>query len=156
MSAIALPKTTEGLKNLGRLQDIPMVRQLLTLGVTAAAIALGLWLFFWTGVGNASTFQMIPGLMRLETARLMPNSPAGERLKAAELESAAIIGFASAIGAYGGFFIPLGFATSMGAFGGPTVALYIFMTFYATCLVMNWVFYARPNSILNKLEKKVA
>jgi len=115
-----------------------------------------LWLFFWTGVGNASTFQMIPGLMRLETARLMPNSPAGERLKAAELESAAIIGFASAIGAYGGFFIPLGFATSMGAFGGPTVALYIFMTFYATCLVINWVFYARPKSILNKLEKKVA
>ena len=28
MSVIALPKTTEGLKNLGRLQDIPMVRQL--------------------------------------------------------------------------------------------------------------------------------
>ena len=48
MSAIALPKTTEGLKNLGRLQDIPLVRHLLTLGTVAAAIALGLWLFFWT------------------------------------------------------------------------------------------------------------
>ena len=48
MSAIALPKTADGLKNLGRLQDIPLVRQLLTLGVTAAAIGLGLWLFFWT------------------------------------------------------------------------------------------------------------
>lgn len=48
MSAIALPKTTESLKNLGRLQDIPVVRQLLTLGTVAAAIALGLWLFFWT------------------------------------------------------------------------------------------------------------
>ena len=48
MSAIALPKSTEGLKNLGRLQDIPLVRQLLTLGTVAAAIALGLWLFFWT------------------------------------------------------------------------------------------------------------
>ena len=115
-----------------------------------------LWLFFWTGVGNASTFQMIPGLMRLEMGRLMPDSSAGERLKAAELESAAIIGFASAIGAYGGFFIPLGFATSMGAFGGPTVALYIFMTFYATCLAVNWAFYARAKSILNKLENKVA
>ena len=59
MSAIALPKTTEGLKNLGRLQDIPMVRQLLTLGVTAAAIALGLWLFFWT---QKPTYAPLPGL----------------------------------------------------------------------------------------------
>lgn len=59
MSAIALPKTTEGLKNLGRLQDIPMVRQLLTLGVTAAAIALGLWLFSWT---QKPTYAPLPGL----------------------------------------------------------------------------------------------
>lgn len=59
MSAIALPKTTEGLKNLGRLQDIPLVRQLLTLGVTAAAIALGLWLFFWT---QKPTYTPLPGL----------------------------------------------------------------------------------------------
>ncbi len=59
MSAIALPKNTEGLKNLGRLQDIPLVRQLLTLGVTAAAIALGLWLFFWT---QKPTYAPLPGL----------------------------------------------------------------------------------------------
>lgn len=59
MSAIALPKTTEGLKNLGRLQDIPLVRQLLTLGVTAAAIALGLWLFFWT---QKPAYAPLPGL----------------------------------------------------------------------------------------------
>lgn len=59
MSAIALPKTTDGLKNLGRLQDIPLVRQLLTLGVTAAAIGLGLWLFFWT---QKPSYAPLPGL----------------------------------------------------------------------------------------------
>ena len=48
MSVIALPNSPGGLKNIGRLQDIPAVRQLLTLGIVAAAIALGLWLFFWT------------------------------------------------------------------------------------------------------------
>ena len=48
MSVVALPNTPAGLKNIGRLQDIPAVRQLLTLAVVAAAIALGLWLFFWT------------------------------------------------------------------------------------------------------------
>jgi flagellar M-ring protein FliF len=46
MSVIALPKNN--LKDIGRLQDIPAVRQLILLSVVAAAIALGLWLFFWT------------------------------------------------------------------------------------------------------------
>lgn len=59
MSAIALPKTADSLKQLGRLQDIPLVRQLLTLGVTAAAIALGLWLFFWT---QRPAYAPLPGL----------------------------------------------------------------------------------------------
>ncbi|NUS39223.1 MAG: flagellar M-ring protein FliF [Lysobacter sp.] len=48
MSVIALPKTPGGLKDIGRLQDIPAVRQLMLLAVAAAAIGLGLCLFFWT------------------------------------------------------------------------------------------------------------
>lgn len=47
MTALALPKS-DSLKDLGRLQDIPAVRQLALLGIVAAAIALGLWLFFFT------------------------------------------------------------------------------------------------------------
>jgi NNP family nitrate/nitrite transporter-like MFS transporter len=108
-----------------------------------------IWLFFWTGVGNASTFQMIPALVRADMPRLLPLAPPAERLKAAELEGAAIVGFSSAIGAYGGFFIPLAFANSMKATGGPVTALYIFLAFYITCAVVNWVFYARRRSILN-------
>ncbi len=115
-----------------------------------------LWLFFWTGVGNASTFQMIPALVRADMPRLMPNATAEERLKSSELESAAIVGFSSAIGAYGGFFIPLAFASSMGATGGPATALYIFLGFYLTCAAVNWVFYARKNSILNPTSNKAA
>ncbi|HEY5612818.1 MAG TPA: flagellar basal-body MS-ring/collar protein FliF [Lysobacter sp.] len=49
MSVIALPKgTASSLRDLGRLQDIPAVRQLGLFAMVAAAIALGLWLFFWT------------------------------------------------------------------------------------------------------------
>ncbi|GAB3093942.1 flagellar basal-body MS-ring/collar protein FliF [Lysobacter terrae] len=48
MSVVALPKSASGLKDLGYLQDIPAVRQLGLLVVVAGAIALGLWLFFWT------------------------------------------------------------------------------------------------------------
>lgn len=49
MSVIPLPKNaTESLKELGPLQEIPVVRQLGVFALVAAAIALGLWLFFWT------------------------------------------------------------------------------------------------------------
>ena len=49
MSVIALPKGTgTSLRDLGRLQDIPAVRQLGLFALVAATIALGLWLFFWT------------------------------------------------------------------------------------------------------------
>jgi flagellar M-ring protein FliF len=48
MSVIALPKSSANLRDIGRLQDIPAVRQLGLLAMVAATIALGLWLFFWS------------------------------------------------------------------------------------------------------------
>lgn len=48
MSMILLPKGTASLRDLGRLQDIPAVRQIGLFALVAATIALGLWLFFWT------------------------------------------------------------------------------------------------------------
>ena len=53
MSVIALPKNAaSNLKDLGPLQDIPVVRQIGLFALVAAAIALGLWLFFWTQKPN--------------------------------------------------------------------------------------------------------
>jgi len=65
MNAIALPKTADDLKKLGQLQEIPWVRQLLTLGMAATAIALGLWLFFWT---QKPAYVPLPGLDAKATA----------------------------------------------------------------------------------------
>lgn len=115
----------------------------------ALFFAAFLWLFFWTGVGNASTFQMIPAIMRSDMPRLMPTADPATRLKAAEMESAAIVGFSSAIGAFGGFFIPKAFGDSLKATGGPETALLIFLGFYLSCVVVNWVFYARRSSMLH-------
>jgi len=108
-----------------------------------------MWLFAWTGIGNASTFQMIPAVVRADMPRLMPDADAPTRLKAAEMEAAAIIGFSSAIGAFGGFFIPKAFGDSLKATGGADTALYIFLAFYLSCAVVNWAFYARKGSMLH-------
>ena len=75
-------------------------------------------LFFATGVGNASTFQMIPNIMRKEIDRLMPQADLATRIRQSEKESAAITGFTSAIAAFGAFFIPKAYGTSIGLTGG--------------------------------------
>ena len=103
-------------------------------------------LFFLTGVGNASTFQMIPSIMRREIPRLMPQLDQAATLKQAERESAAIIAFTSAIAAYGAFFIPKAYGTSISMTGAPDGALWTFLWFYVICVVITWIFYSRKNA----------
>ncbi len=103
-------------------------------------------LFFLTGVGNASTFQMIPSIMRQEVPRLMPQLDEAASLKQSERESSAIIAFTSAIAAYGAFFIPKAYGTSIAMTGGPAAALWLFGAFYAVCVVITWVYYSRKSA----------
>ena len=108
--------------------------------------AMFMLLFFATGVGNASTFQMIPSIMRQEVKRLMPGLDDTQFVRQAERESAAIIAFTSAIAAYGAFFIPKAYGTSITLTGGPELALYAFMAFYGLCVVMTWFYYTRAKA----------
>ncbi len=110
-------------------------------------------LFFLTGVGNASTFQMIPSIMRKEIARLMPGVSDDDRLKTAERESAAIIAFTSAIAAYGAFFIPKAYGTSITMTGAPHGALWAFFGFYVICLALTFLVYSRPGGMLFDIER---
>ena len=110
-------------------------------------------LFFLTGVGNASTFQMIPAIMGREIPRLMPDLDAAASRKQAERESAAIIAFTSAIAAYGAFFIPKLYGTSIAVTGAPNGALWAFLGFYVICLILTWIFYTRPGGLLHDLER---
>jgi MFS transporter, NNP family, nitrate/nitrite transporter len=139
----------------------------MALGVLAVLYAIGqrdftvffasfLFLFCMTGVGNASTFQMIPAIMRKEVARLEPNLNPAERVRQSDKEAAAIIGFTSAIGAYGAFFIPKSFGTSIAATGGAEWALYGFLGFYVTCVLATWWFYTRRGGLLYDVEHGVA
>ena len=112
-----------------------------------------LFLFAAAGVGNASTFQMIPAIMRKEVARLEPGLDAAERVKQSDKEAAAIIGFTSAIAAYGAFFIPKSFGTSIAVTGGAEIALYGFLAFYVSCIAITWWFYTRRGGLLFDIER---
>jgi len=103
-------------------------------------------LFFATGVGNASTFQMIPSIFRQEVPRLMPELSEDEQLVHAERESAATIGFTSAIAAYGAFFIPKAFGSSLDLTGSAASALVGFIVFYIICTALTWFYYSRKGA----------
>jgi NNP family nitrate/nitrite transporter-like MFS transporter len=119
----------------------------------AGFFAMFVFLFFVSGVGNASTFQMIPAIMRKEMDRLMPGADGATRVRQAEKESAAIIGFSSAVAAYGAFFIPKGYGTSIALTGGPEAALWGFLVFYVTCIALTWWVYTRPGGLLHDIER---
>jgi len=119
-----------------------------------AFFASFLVLFFASGVGNASTFQMIPAIMRIEVARTLPGLSAEEARRQAERESAAITGFTSAIAAFGAFFIPKGYGTSIALTGSPDAALWAFALFYVTCILITWAVYSRRGGMLHDLERR--
>ncbi|MBK6289438.1 MAG: MFS transporter [Gammaproteobacteria bacterium] len=114
-----------------------------------------LFLFFVTGVGNASTFQMIPAIMRKEVAKLCPGLSPAEQQKQSDKESAAIIGFTSAIAAYGAFFIPKSYGTAIALTGKVDAALHGFLLFYASCLFITWYCYTRRGALLWDVERRV-
>ncbi|MDO9710809.1 nitrate/nitrite transporter [Paracraurococcus lichenis] len=110
-------------------------------------------LFLLTGIGNASTFQMIPAIMTKEMARLMPGAGAAERRQQAEREGAAIIGFTSAIAAFGAFFVPKAYGSAIALTGRPQAALWAFAIFYLTCIALTWAAYTRRGGLLHAIER---
>lgn len=106
-------------------------------------------LFITTGVGNGSTFRMVPVIFMTERQRAAVGKDQQtheQAIKDANKEAAAVLGFSSAIGAYGGFFIPKSYGTSIAMTGGPEGALYGFAIFYLTCIALTWWYYSRRNA----------
>jgi NNP family nitrate/nitrite transporter-like MFS transporter len=103
-------------------------------------------LFVFSGVGNGSTYKMIPAIFRgqarvaIETAGAEPG-PA--YLRARRL-SGAVIGIAGAIGALGGLFINLAFRQSFMTAQSGDPAFWSFLAFYVVCIAVTYVVYLRP------------
>ena len=90
-------------------------------------VAAMLALFFFTGIGNASTFKQMP--------MIFPPRQAG-----------GVIGFTGALAAYGPFAVSIMIGQSIHWTGGVTAFFWIAAVFYFVNLVINWWFYARPGA----------
>lgn len=83
-------------------------------------------LFLTTGIGNGSTFRSIPYIFSKEQA-------------------GPVLGWTSAIAAYGAFIIPKVFGQQINS-GTPEYALYGFAAFYIFCFILNWYYYQRKGA----------
>ncbi|MDR6536717.1 MFS transporter [Variovorax soli] len=106
-------------------------------------------LFLTTGIGNGSTFRMIPVIFLNQAMRGVRPDDAdavARATKEGNTEGAATLGFTAAMAAYGGFFIPKSYGTSISLTGSPDAALYIFVVFYLVCIAITWWNYSRKNA----------
>lgn len=110
-----------------------------------AFYAVFMGLFLTAGLGSGSTFQMIAVIFRQITIyRVKMKGGSDEQAqKEAVTETAAALGFISAIGAVGGFFIPQAFGMSLNMTGSPVGAMKVFLIFYIVCVLLTWLVYGR-------------
>ncbi|MBL7259343.1 nitrate/nitrite transporter [Paractinoplanes lichenicola] len=92
-------------------------------------------LFIFSGIGNGSTYKMIPAIFK----RKHPHDDHEARRL-----SGAVIGIAGAIGAFGGVLVNLAFRQSFLTTKEADAAYVAFIAFYAVCVLVTWAVYLRP------------
>ncbi|MFC5287354.1 MFS transporter [Actinokineospora guangxiensis] len=117
--------------------------------VTAGSFALFFGsfvaLFVLSGMGNGTTYRMIPAIFTAEVrarAAETGEDPAAA-VKRGKRQSAAVVGIAGAVGAFGGVLVNLVFKFSLESTRTLTPALVAFVAFYAVCVGVTWWFYLR-------------
>lgn len=123
------------------------------LGVQAKSLELFfvsfLVLFLSTGVGNGSTYRMIPSIFgRLQQAK-------GEDTDESRLDfkrqSAGAVGIISAVGAFGGFAIPFVYMIARNMTGSIVPALQIYVVVFVAMAVLTWAMYLRPGATMRNV-----
>jgi NNP family nitrate/nitrite transporter-like MFS transporter len=104
-------------------------------------------LFGFSGIGNGSTYKMIPAIFRARATLAVGAGadPAGADRDARRL-SAALIGVAGAVGAFGGVLVNLAFRQSFLAYHNGNAAYIAFIACYALCFGLTWLVYLRPSA----------
>lgn len=102
-------------------------------------------LFICAGIGNGSTYRMIPIIYITENCLLADNGQQthAQAINNANKQSGIVVGITSAFAAYGAFFIPKSYGTSIRLTGEPQAALWGFIGFYVICVTLTWRHYYR-------------
>ncbi|HMW58673.1 MAG TPA: NarK family nitrate/nitrite MFS transporter [Leptospiraceae bacterium] len=108
--------------------------------------AMFLILFVAAGIGNGSTYRMIPIIYMRKNNAHEGATATTESLNRANRQSGVVVGITSAIAAYGAFFVPKSYGTSIELTGGPSGALILFLAFYIGCLAATYYFYYRKKA----------
>ncbi len=99
-----------------------------------------MFLFVATGVGNGSTYRMISRIFKVK-GELAGGDP--ETMVHMRRQAAGALGVISAIGAFGGFVVPLAYAWSKSQFGGIEPALRFYIAFFVALFAVTWFRYLR-------------
>ncbi len=116
-------------------------------GVFPVFLAMFLVVFACTGVGNGSTYKMIPAIHRTDAmGATTADSPERElAVLDATKRSSAAVGIIGAVGAIGGFLIPITFNSPWVSepLAATRSAFAVFAGFYVLCAVVTWAVYCR-------------
>jgi NNP family nitrate/nitrite transporter-like MFS transporter len=111
-----------------------------------AYIAGFILLFILSGIGNGSTYKMIPSIFEAK-AQGRDEWSRDEKAAWSRSMSGALIGFAGAIGALGGVFINVVLRASyVSDAKSATNAFWVFLGFYVICAIVTWVVFLRIQS----------
>ncbi|MFR9797255.1 nitrate/nitrite transporter [Streptomyces sp. MS06] len=98
-------------------------------------------LFVLTGIGNGSTFKMIPGIYAAKAAAKGITGEAAHVF--ARRMSGASMALIGSVGAFGGVAINLSLRQSFLSSGNGTGAFVGFLAYYGLCFVVTWAVYLR-------------
>lgn len=112
-------------------------------GQMIAYVAGFILLFILSGIGNGSTYKMIPSIFEAK-AQGHDEWSRDEKAAWSRKMSGALIGFAGAVGALGGVFINMVLRASyVGSAKSATNAFWVFLCFYVVCAIVTWVVFLR-------------
>jgi NNP family nitrate/nitrite transporter-like MFS transporter len=101
-------------------------------------------LFVFSGVGNGSTYKMIPTIFRSKAQlAVAAGGDPDEADRNARRLAGALIGIAGAIGAFGGVLVNIAFRQSFLSSGNGNAAYVAFIAFYVVCAAVTWFVYLR-------------
>jgi NNP family nitrate/nitrite transporter-like MFS transporter len=104
-------------------------------------------LFVLSGIGNGSTYKMIPSIFEAK-AQDKDGLSAADKAAWSRRMSGALIGFAGAVGALGGVFINVALRMSYtGAAKSATSAFWVFLAFYVICAIVTWIVFLRMQAV---------